>query len=58
MTAQPETLREFRVFMRSGKAIDVLASGQSSALDRAEQQAVGRGWIGRDAIAAKAERVR
>jgi hypothetical protein len=53
---EPQT-RQYRVFLRSGRALIVYATGQSAALDEAERQATSRGWVGRDAIASKAELV-
>jgi hypothetical protein len=47
--------RQYRVFLRSGRALIVYATGQSAALDEAERQAASRGWVGRDAIAVKSE---
>jgi hypothetical protein len=58
VTAQPEQIRVFRVFLRSGRALLVNATGQGAALDEAERQAVIHGWLGRDSVASKAELVK
>jgi hypothetical protein len=58
MTAEPEQMRQFRVWFRSGRCLVVNATGQQRALDHGEELAVAHRWVGRDAKAVKAELLR